>query len=129
MRRREEEKGYKVRYNLREREIEIEWEEEFKVSEESSNYVRYVDRYRVNEIEDRVIRLLSNGKEHYIGEIEREVYGEKGETQEQGIIALINGINIKIKRSRINKGKEESVKVIERARYGRYKIIAKIEVW
>ena len=122
-----ERRDYKVRYRVGKGEIEIEWEREFKIDEKKRNIIRTIERYEITEKQEEIIKILVDGKEHSIKELERESRIESIE----GVIAVINSINRKIESSSINKGIKErgkKRKIIERIGYSRYLVKCEIEV-
>lgn len=122
-----ERRDYKVRYRVGKGEIEIEWEREFKIDEKKRNIIRTIERYEITEKQEEIIKILVDGKEHSIKELERE--SKIGSVE--GIIAVINSINRKIESSSINKGIKErgkKRKIIERIGYSRYLVKCEIEV-
>ena len=122
-----ERRDYKVRYRVGKGEIEIEWEREFKIDEKKRNIIRTIERYEITEKQEEIIKILADGKEHSIKELERESRIESIE----GVIAVINSINRKIESSSINKGIKErgkKRKIIERIGYSRYLVKCEIEV-
>lgn len=122
-----ERKEYKVRYKAGEGEIEVEWEREYKIDEMKRNVIRTIERYKITEKQEEIIKIFVDGKEHNIREIEEE--SKIGSVE--GIIAVINSINRKIESSSINKGIKErgkKRKIIERIGYSRYLVKCEIEV-
>lgn len=122
-----ERRDYKVRYRVGKGEIEIEWEREFKIDEKKRNIIRTIERYEITEKQEEIIKILVDGKEHNIREIEEE--SKIGSVE--GVIAVINSINRKIESSSINKGIKErgkKRKIIERIGYSRYLVKCEIEV-